>query len=183
MWWRSFKGWIQNYFSKRKGLTHALEFPRNFKIECIKVVLSWTHDMKFWLHNGPFEITKKMIHKVTDYPTLDKKKIMRSLSHKEVEYNISAKWNGWGFSITNTSNPLIKFAMRIISHKFYQSRRLNNVPCMAVDQAWKIVMKDHEYDLAELKRLQLVENLTTAKRENNSMCKFISLIMCIFFYI
>jgi hypothetical protein len=70
---------------EKKGLTRTLEFLGNFKIEWIKVVLSWIHDMKFWLYNEPIKITKKMIHKVTGYPTLDKKKMMRHLSQEEVE--------------------------------------------------------------------------------------------------
>lgn len=34
-------------FFERKGLTHALEFCRNFKIEWVKFVLSISHDMKY----------------------------------------------------------------------------------------------------------------------------------------
>lgn len=99
----------------------SLEFPRNFKIEWIEIVLSRIYDMKFWLSNGLVEITKKMIHKITSYPTLEKKKTMRSLSQEEVKARASAKWNGWGLSITNISNLLIKFAVKVISHKLYQS--------------------------------------------------------------
>lgn len=36
---------------ERKGLTRALEFPRNFKIKWIKIIISRIHDMKFWLQN------------------------------------------------------------------------------------------------------------------------------------
>ena len=79
------------------------------------------------------------------------------------------------------SNPLIEFSVRVISQKFYQSSRLNSVPCMAMDQAWKIVMKDYEYDLTKLQKLQLTENLIAIKKPKKSTCKFGSLIMCIFF--
>lgn len=111
--------------------------------------------MKYWLQNGLVEIMKKMIHKVIGYPTLDKKKTMWCLSHEEVEVNTRAKWNGRGMSITNISDPLIDFLVRIIAHKFYQPSNLNNVPSMVVDQAWNIVMKHHEYDLVELHKLQI----------------------------
>ena len=60
---------------------------------------------------------------------------------------------------------------------------MNSVLCMVVDQAWKIVMKDHQYDLVELQRLHLAENLSSIRKEKNSMWKFGSLIVCIFFYI
>lgn len=39
-------------FIERKGFTHALEFPINFKIKWIKFVLRRIHNMKFWMHNG-----------------------------------------------------------------------------------------------------------------------------------
>ena len=61
---------------ERKGLTPTLEFLRNFRMEWIKVILRRVHDMKYWLKNGQVEITKKMIHKITCYLTLDKKKTM-----------------------------------------------------------------------------------------------------------
>ena len=50
--------------------------------------------MKLWLHNGPIEITKRMVHKVIGYPTLDKKKTMRIFSHEEIKANTTDKWNG-----------------------------------------------------------------------------------------
>ena len=45
------EGILKNEFKnfEKKGLTHVLEFPRNFKIEWIKVILRRIHDMKFWL--------------------------------------------------------------------------------------------------------------------------------------
>lgn len=36
-------------------------------------------------------------------------------------------------TIDTIIDPLIDFAVRVIAHKFYQSNRLNNVPCIAMD--------------------------------------------------
>lgn len=63
---------------KRKVLTRALDFPNIFKIEWIKIVLSRIHDNYVWLEDGPIKITKRIIHRLTRYPTLDKPKTMRS---------------------------------------------------------------------------------------------------------
>ena len=43
------EGTLKDQFKtiERKGLTQALEFLRNFRIEWIKVILSRIHDMKF----------------------------------------------------------------------------------------------------------------------------------------
>ena len=53
-------------------------------------------------------------------------------------------------SIDTIKEPLVDFVVKVISHKFYQSSRLNSVPYIAVDVGYKIVKKDHAYDLAEL---------------------------------
>ena len=53
-------------------------------------------------------------------------------------------------TIDTITDPLLDFVVRITSHKFYQSSRLNSVPCIAVDVAYKLIKKDHTYDLAEL---------------------------------
>ncbi len=52
--------------------------------------------------------------------------------------------------IDTITDPLLNFAVRVISNKLYQSSRLNSVPCIAVDVRYKIVKKDHTYDLAKL---------------------------------
>ena len=75
---------------------------------------------------------------------------MRSDAKETIEKNTGARWNNRGMSIDTITNPLVNFAVRVISHKFYQSSRLNNVPCIAVDVGYKIVKRDHTYDLAEL---------------------------------
>ena len=75
-----------------------------------------------------------------------------------IEKNTGAIWNKRGMTIDTIIDPLIEFTVRIISHKFYQSRRLNSVPCIAVDVGYKIIKKDHIYDLAKLQLQQLIEN-------------------------
>ena len=53
-------------------------------------------------------------------------------------------------TIDTIIDPLIEFFVRVISHKFYQSSILNSAPYIAMDVGYKIVKKDHTYDLAEL---------------------------------
>ena len=56
---------------ERKGLTHALDNPTIFKIEWMRIVPSWIHDECIWLEKGPLKITKRIVHRVTGYPTLE----------------------------------------------------------------------------------------------------------------
>ena len=113
-------------------------------------MLSKIHKNSLWLDSGPIKITKRIIHRVIGYPTLDQPKTLRSDSKEVIEKNIGAMWNKRGMTIDTITNPLINFVVRVIAHKFYQSSRLNSVPCIAVDVGYKIVKKDHTYDLAEL---------------------------------
>ena len=53
-------------------------------------------------------------------------------------------------TIDTISDPLVNFGVRVISDKFYQSSRLISVSCILVDVGYKIVKRDHTYDLAKL---------------------------------
>lgn len=85
--------------------------------------------------------------------------------------------------IDTIKDPLLDFARRVISHKFYQSSRLNNVPCIAVDVAYKSVKRDHTYDLAELQLQKIIENLRTIRKSKSAQCNFGSILVCILFYV
>ena len=80
-------------------------------------------------------------------------------------------------------DPLIDFVVRIISHKFYQSNKLNSVPCIVVDVAFKLVKKDHTYDLVELMVQQINENLGAIRKSKGAQCKFGAMLICMFFYV
>ena len=69
--------------------------------------------------------------------------------------NVGNEWSECGMSIKGMFHLLIEFLVRENAQKFYQSRRLNIVLCMVVDQEWKILMKDREYDITRLQKFQL----------------------------
>ena len=102
------------------------------------------------------------------FPTLDQTKNLRSEKKEAIERNIGAKWNKRGMTIDTIIEPLLEFAVRVISHKFYQSSRLNSVPYIAVDVAYKMVKKDHTYDLLELMFQQINENLGAIRRSKGA---------------
>ena len=116
-----------------KGLTHCLKFSTVFKTEWIRLVLSRIHDGSIWLEDGPMKITKIIVHRVTRYPTLDQPKTLRSDSKEVIEKNIGERWNKRGMNIDTIQDPIINFVVRVISHKLYQSKKLNNIPCIAMD--------------------------------------------------
>ena len=101
-------GTLKDEFSivEKKGLTKALVFPSIFKTEWIRIVLSRIHDGSFWLEQGPVKITKKMIHKVTGFPTLDRPKTLRSDKKETIEKNTGAKWNNRGMTIDTVPTRL-----------------------------------------------------------------------------
>ena len=73
-------------------MTRALDFPNVFKTKWIKIVLSRIHDNSIWLDNGWVKITKKIVHRVTRHPTLDRSKTIRSESKEVIEKNTMAVW-------------------------------------------------------------------------------------------
>ena len=74
----------ENKIVERKGLTRALDFPNVFKTEWIKIVLSRIHDKFVWLEDEPIKITKRIIQRVTRYPTLDIIKTMRVIQKRQL---------------------------------------------------------------------------------------------------
>lgn len=135
---------------EKKGSTHALVYPTGFKIEWIRIFLSQIHNGYFWLEGGPIKITKRIMHRVIRFPTLDQPKTLCSDYKEAIKRNTWAKLNKRGMTIDIIIDPLLDFVVRVISHKFYQSSRLNSVPCIVVDVAYKLVKNDHTYDLSEL---------------------------------
>lgn len=86
----------------KKGLVCVLDFPRNFKIDGINIILRRVHDMKLWLENGLVKITKEMIHQVISYPIITRKKTMRCQSKEVIQENTLAVWNKKGMTISIT---------------------------------------------------------------------------------
>ena len=146
-------------------------------------MLSQIHDGSLWLEGGPIKITKRIIHGVIDYPTLDWPNTHKSDSKEVIEKNTRAVWNKRGMTIDTITDPLLNFVVRVISHKFYQSNRLNSVVCIVVDVGYKIVKNDHTYDLVELQLQQLMENLGAIRKTKSAQCKFGSILFCICIYV
>ena len=119
-------------------------------MEWIKIVLSRIHKNKIWLENGPIRISKRIIHRVIGYSTLDKLKTLRSDAKEVIEKNTRATWNKRGMSIDKIEDLVIVFVVRVIVQIFYQSRQLNSVSIIFIELGYKLIKKDHIYDLVEL---------------------------------
>lgn len=145
-------------------------------------VVSRFHDRKFWL-DKPIEVTKKIISRVTGYPTTDKAKAFQSSSHPDVENNMGGQWDGRALNISTIKDPAVKFAAHVIGYKIFQSSRPNSVPYNTMDMAYKIVKKDHRVDLAKLLLHQLHDNMKKIKENKSNTCKYRSLLVCTFLYL
>ena len=52
-----------------------------------------------------------------------------------------------------------------------------------MDLGYKIVKKDHSYDLSKLKLTQLEDNIAVIRKAKNTSCKFGALLVCTFYYV
>ena len=66
-----------------KGLTHIPHLPRNFQVKWIRYILSHVHNGQLWLEQ-PILIKKKMIHKITGLPMLNKLKVTKTLGQDKL---------------------------------------------------------------------------------------------------
>ena len=135
------------------------------------------------MEGGLVKLTKLIIHRVTGYPTTNRSHSKRSDSKEIIEKNIGAIWNKHGMTIDTITNPLVEFAVRVIAHKFYQSSIIKSIPCVAVDMGYKMVKRDHTYDLAKLLLQQINENLRAIRKTKGAQCKYGAILVCIFFYV
>ena len=62
-------------------------------------------------------ITKKMIHKVTGLPMLNKAKSTKTLGREELQKKTLAEWDVRGLRINNVIDIELRFEIHIISHK------------------------------------------------------------------
>lgn len=104
---------------EKKSLTHALVFPIGFKTEWTRIVLSRIHNGCLWLEGETIKITKRIVHRVTRFPTLDPHKTLCSDSKEVIEKNTKAQWNKRGMTIDKIIDPLLDFLVRVTFHKFY----------------------------------------------------------------
>ena len=148
----------------------------------IRYILSRVHNGQLWLEQ-PILITKKMIHKITGLPMLSKSKTTKTLSRNELQKLTLAEWDGRGLKLNNVSDAELRFGIHLIAYKMYSSRRLNTVPCEAVDLAYKVVKKNMEFDLADVLLKQLNKNMDSIRTSKTNPCKFGSLLVCLFFYV
>ena len=72
-------------------MTHALDTPIVFKTEWIKIVLSQIHDRCIWLVKGLVKIMKRIVHRVTGYPTLEWSCTIRSAAKEVTKKNSGAQ--------------------------------------------------------------------------------------------
>ena len=82
-------------------------------------MLSQIHDGCIWLEREPIKIMKRIVHRVTGFPTPEQPRAIRSDAKEVLEKNTSAQWNKRGMTIDTITNPLIDFIVRVIAHKFY----------------------------------------------------------------
>ena len=85
-----------------------------FEIEWIRIVLSQINDGSLWVEKKTINFTKRIIHRVTSYPTLNQPKKLRNDLMKVIEKNIGAIWNKRGMTIDTIIDPLIKKVVRVI---------------------------------------------------------------------
>ena len=96
--WEAYKKLCENGVLKeefqiveKKGLNSGIDFPTIFRTEWIRIELGRIHDGCLWLEDGPIKISKRIIQRVTGYPTLEWPKTLRSDSKEVIEKNTGAK--------------------------------------------------------------------------------------------
>ena len=90
---------------------------------------------------------------------LDKPKTTKTLGQVELAKKKNSKWDGRWMNHNGVTNIKIKFGIHVIAHKIYSSIQLDNIPCEALDLAFKMVKINISIDPAELQMSQMRKNM------------------------
>ena len=63
------------------------------------------------MERGPIKITKRIVHRITGFPTLEQPKAIRSDAKEVIEKSTGVQWNKRGMNIDTIINPLIDFTV------------------------------------------------------------------------
>ena len=101
-----------------KGLTHTMYMSRDFQGKWIRLILTRVHDMHFLL-DQPIHITKKMIHRITGLPMLNKAQTTKTLGQVKLIKRTLSKWDGRDMKLNGMIDMEIKFGIHVIAHRIY----------------------------------------------------------------
>ena len=105
--------------------------------------------MSLWLEQTN-PITKKMIHRRTRYPMIEKAKTTKTLGWEKLKKLKLIEWDNRGMKLNNVTDMEIKFSIDVIINKIYNSSHPNSMPCEVVDLAYKVVKKNLSFELSKL---------------------------------
>lgn len=140
------------------GLTYILHMLKDFQVKWIIFILLHVHNEQLWLGH-PILRTKKMIHKITRFPMLNKEKTTKTLGRAKLTKITLAKWDGRGMKLSAVNDMELNLGMHLISHKIYSSSWLNNVSYKIVDLSYKVVENNLSFNLTKMLLNQLNKNM------------------------
>lgn len=116
----------------------------------------------------PYPITKEIISRVIDLcdsgEVLEKKPIL----NREVEALTDVKGDQQALIINTIINPMVSYVAYVISYKIYFQNREGATSAIAVYMTHMLVMENKSFDLCELLKELLFENIKMTKEKNYS---------------
>lgn len=129
----------------------------------------------------PNMITKEVIREATRLCSTKPSPILKLVKNEVVMELIGAQYDRRALTIKDITNPRMKYVAMMIGYKIYFSNRENSVSAIAINMSCKMVVNGADFDLCELLRAQLIENLQK-KKDSKYPFKYEILIICLFFY-
>lgn len=148
--------------------------------EWVRYTLSIIHDKFLWLYIPHF-INKEVIRVVTSFCSTGPILVLKFVKNEIVMDQTGVKYDKRSLTTKDIRNPKIKYALIMIGCKLYFTNRENPVSTTTINMTYEMVEKGEDYDLCELLKLKLLENLQKIKDSKYDF-KFGTLIICSLFY-
>lgn len=172
-------------FTRLKDLNifQMFEFYEFDEPKWIKIILSRMHDKFIWMGDQPTMITKDLIHVVTGLRNEGSIPTSTKNTMAMVKDLTGFKWNKRAMTIDDIRQIDVRLIAKILGYKMHYSSRLNSISTEIILMTYKMVCEGERYNLCEVLRLQLLENLKQIKRDKENPFRFSSLIVHIFFHL
>lgn len=153
------------------------------EFEWIQILLSRIHDDLFWIGEVPVRITRDLIHEMTG---LSKKGVVIPAGkdvRKLVEQACKSRSDRRGMTIESIKEKDIKLISMILGYRFQHTRRVNSVSAATILATIRLVRENGEFNLCEILRTQLIDNIRAIKHDKTKIFRFGSLIIYMYFHI
>lgn len=126
--------------------------------------------------------TPEAIYVITDFCNIGEVPTLQKVTKTKMTKLTSSMSDQRVMTVNTIFDDLVKYACMVIGYQIFYASRMNFVPVVVVNVAYKMIKEDTTFDLCTCLQKQLLLNLKSIKQDNSLRFKFGQLLVGLFFY-